>query len=98
MGALVYPIEVISSLPFEITDYVSNIIVPKKTLTIENQALKSELLLLKARLQQYEIIEAENHRLRDLLESSFRLKNKVLVAQPVAIQLDSFQKKIVINT
>ena len=97
LGALVYPIEVIASLPFKITDSVSNIIVSKQTLTIENQELKKELFLLKARLQQYAIIEAENHRLRDLLESSFRLKNKVLVAQPVAIQLDSFQKKIVIN-
>ena len=66
-------------------------------LKVEYQRLKKELLLLKARLQQYEIIETENHRLRDLLESSFRLKNKVLVAEPVAIQLDSFHKKIVIN-
>ena len=70
---------------------------PKQTLSKENQELKKELLLLKARLQQYEIIEAENYRLRELLESSFRLKNKVLVAEPIGIQLDSFHKKIVIN-
>jgi len=97
LGTVVYPVEILASLPYEITDWFSDLIIPKQTLSIENKELKKELLLLKARLQQYEIIETENHRLRDLLESSFRLKNKVLVAEPVAIQLDSFHKKIVIN-
>ena len=97
LGALVYPIEIIASLPYEFADWISELIISKQKLSVENQRLKKEFLLLKARLQQYEIIEAENHRLRDLLESSFRLKNKVLVAEPIAIQLDSFHKKIVIN-
>ena len=97
LGTVVYPVEILASLPYEITDWFSSLIVPKQTLSKENQGLKKELLLLKARLQQYEIIEAENYRLRELLESSFRLKNKVLVAEPVGIQLDSFHKKIVIN-
>ena len=97
LGTVVYPIEILASLPYEITDWFSNLIIPRQTLSVENQELKKELLLLKARLQQYEIIETENHRLRELLESSFRLKNKVLVAEPVGIQLDSFHKKIVIN-
>ena len=97
LGALIHPIEIIASLPFEIIEQVSNLIITKQDLSTENKRLEQELLLLNARLQQYEILETENHRLRDLLESSFRLKNKVLVAEPVAIQLDSFHKKIVIN-
>ena len=97
LGALIHPIEIIASLPFEIIELVSNLITTKQDLSTENKRLEQELLLLNARLQQYEILETENHRLRDLLESSFRLKNKVLVAEPVAIQLDSFHKKIVIN-
>ena len=97
LGTLIHPIEIIASLPFEIIEQVSNLIITKQDLSTENKRLEQELLLLNARLQQYEILETENHRLRDLLESSFRLKNKVLVAEPVAIQLDSFHKKIVIN-
>ena len=97
LGALIHPIEILASLPFEIIERVSNLITTKQDLSTENKRLEQELLLLNARLQQYEILETENHRLRDLLESSFRLKNKVLVAEPVAIQLDSFHKKIVIN-
>ncbi len=97
LATLVYPVEFIVSLPFQIKDWVSNFFISKETLSNENDKLKEELLLIKTRLQQYEIIEAENHRLRSLLESSFRLKNKVLIAELVAVQLDSFRKKIVIN-
>tara|TARA_B110000196_G_scaffold130896_1_gene113404 strand:+ start:445 stop:1233 length:789 start_codon:yes stop_codon:yes gene_type:complete len=97
LATLVYPVEFIVSLPFQIKDWVSNFFISKETLFNENDKLKEELLLIKTRLQQYEIIEAENHRLRSLLESSFRLKNKVLIAELVAVQLDSFRKKIVIN-
>ena len=97
ISTLIHPVEIIASFPYKIKDSVSALLVSHQTLSSDNEKLIEELLLLRTRLQQYEIIEAENHRLRDLLESSFRLKNKVLVAQPVAIQLDSFQKKIVIN-
>jgi rod shape-determining protein MreC len=97
LATLVYPVEFIVSLPFQIKDWVSNFFISKETLFNENDKLKEELLLIKTRLQQYEIIETENHRLRSLLESSFRLKNKVLIAELVAVQLDSFRKKIVIN-
>jgi rod shape-determining protein MreC len=97
LATLVYPVEFIVNLPFQIKDWVSNLFISKETLSNENNKLKEELLLIKTRLQQYEIIEAENHRLRSLLESSFRLKNKVLIAELVAVQLDSFRKKIVIN-
>ena len=97
LATLVYPVEYIVSLPFQIKDWASNLFISKLTLSNENDKLKEELLLIKTRLQQYEIIEAENHRLRNLLESSFRLKNKVLIAELVAVQLDSFRKKIVIN-
>ena len=97
LATLVYPVEFIASLPFQIKDWVSDLFISKETLSNENDKLKEELLLIKTRLQQYEIIEAENHRLRSLLESSFRLKNKVLIAELVAVQLDSFRKKIVIN-
>jgi len=97
LATLVYPVEFIVSLPFQIKDWASNLFISREILSNENDKLKEELLLIKTRLQQYEIIEAENHRLRNLLESSFRLKNKVLIAELVAVQLDSFRKKIVIN-
>ena len=97
LATIVYPVEFMASLPFQIKDWVSDLFISKETLSNESDKLKEELLLIKTRLQQYEIIEAENHRLRSLLESSFRLKNKVLIAELVAVQLDSFRKKIVIN-
>ncbi len=97
LATFVYPVEFIVNLPFQIKDRASKLFISKEALSNENDKLKEKLLLIKTRLQQYEIIEAENHRLRSLLESSFRLKNKVLIAELVAVQLDTFRKKIVIN-
>jgi|TARA_B100000686_G_C16697987_1_gene921677 rod shape-determining protein MreC len=97
ISTLIHPVEIIASFPYKIKDSVSALLVSHQTLSSDNEKLIEELLLLRTRLQQYEIIESENRRLRKLLESSFRLKNKILLAQLVAVQLDSFQKKIVID-
>ena len=63
----------------------------------ENDRLKQEHLLLSSKLQRYEVLETENRRLRELLESSFRINDKVLVAELIAVELQSFRRQVVIN-
>ena len=81
ISTLIHPVEIIASFPYKIKDSVSALLVSHQTLSSDNEKLIEDLLLLRTRLQQYEIIESENRRLRKLLESSFRLKNKILLAQ-----------------
>ncbi len=97
LSTLVYPLQYVVNLPVEATEWVSVSLVTRNTLLEENDRLKHEHLLLSSKLQRFEILESENHRLRELLESSFRLNDKVLVAELVAVELQSFRRQIVIN-
>ena len=97
LSTLVYPLQYVVNLPVEATEWLSNSFVTHKNLLQDNERLKEEHLLLSSKLQRYEILEEENRRLRELLESSFRLNDKVLVAELIAVELQSFRRQIVIN-
>ena len=97
LSAVVYPLQYVVNLPFDAAEWVGDSLVTRKNLIDENERLKQEHLLYSSKLQRYEILEAENRRLRELLESSFRLNDKVLVAELIEVHLQSFRRQIVIN-
>jgi len=97
LSTLVYPLQYIVNLPFEFTAWASVSLVTRDELLKENERLKQEHLLLSSKLQRFEVLESENNRLRDLLESSFRLSDKVLIAELIAVELQTFRRQIVIN-
>lgn len=97
LSTLVYPLQYIVNLPFEFTAWASVSLVTRDELLKENERLKQEHLLLSSKLQRFEVLESENDRLRDLLESSFRLSDKVLIAELIAVELQTFRRQIVIN-
>lgn len=63
----------------------------------ENTRLRGEHFELRAQLQKYAAIRAENRRLRELLSSARRLDEGVLVADVVAINQDPYRHQITIN-
>ena len=97
LSALVFPLQYVVNLPFEAADWLSDSFVTRQSLIAENGRLKQEHLLFNSKLQRYEILETENQRLRELLESSFRLNDKVLIAELIEVQLQWFRRQIVIN-
>lgn len=97
LSTLVYPLQYVVNLPVEVAEWVSVSLVTHSKLLEENDRLKHEHLLFSSKLQRYEILETENHRLRKLLESSYRVNDRVLVAELVAVELQLFRRQIVIN-
>lgn len=97
LSTLVYPLQYVVNLPIQATEWISVSLVTHNNLLEENARLKHEHLLLSSKLQRYEVLEGENRRLRNLLESSFRLNDKVLVAELIAVELQSFRRQVVIN-
>jgi rod shape-determining protein MreC len=63
----------------------------------QNEALRRENLVLNARLQQLRALESENMRLRDLLGSSFRIGDRVLIAEILAVDLAPERRQVVLN-
>lgn len=72
-------------------------LVDESLLRDRNEALRRENLVLNARLQQLLALESENMRLRDLLGSSFRIGERVLIAEILAVDLDPGHQQVVIN-
>lgn len=62
-----------------------------------NHQIHQENLLLQARLQQFDALEAENMRLRDLLGSSLKIGERVLIAELVSIDMDPYRHQVMIN-
>jgi rod shape-determining protein MreC len=59
--------------------------------------LKRDILLLQAQQQKFAALENENIRLRDLLDSSLKVKDRVLIAELIAVNLDPYVHQVLIN-
>lgn len=94
---LTYPLQFLAHAPVGLTRWVGELFSTKADLLQRNLALDRENLVLKARLQQFEAMEAENMRLRDLLGSSFKIGDRVLIAELLAVDLDPYRQQVVVN-
>jgi rod shape-determining protein MreC len=69
----------------------------RESLLQENAVLRENQLLLQARLQKLEALAVENERLRELLSSSARLEERVLVVEILSAAQDPYRQQIVLN-
>ena len=97
LSTLVYPIQVVASFPSDASEWVSEFFENRDELKEQNVALESTNLLNNVRLQKLQNLERENTRLRELLGSSFRLTERVLVAELLSIDLDPFSQQVLLN-
>ncbi len=83
--------------PAHFSDWLSDTTATHQDLLGENQQLQRDNLELQAKLQKLQSLEAENLRLRNLLDSSFKVGERVLIAELSAVELDPYSQKVVIN-
>jgi len=94
---IVYPIQVGVDLPFAGWRLVSRAVTDQSALLEENSQLRSERLAVDVRLQRLAALEAENDRLRAMLDSSARVSDRVLVVEILAVDLDPYRQRFTIN-
>jgi len=97
LSVFVYPLQYAANLPVTVTDWVSEAFVTRASLMEENARLRDEQLVLSSKVQKVEILKAENERLREMLQSSEKLDERVLIAELLAVDLQPFRHQIVIN-
>ena len=98
LSLLVYPVQYGVNLPVKLAQWASKNLASRQRLIEENRRLRSQHLRLNAKLQQLTSLEQENTRLRELLTSASRFKEKrMLIAELLAVALDPYQQKIIIN-
>jgi rod shape-determining protein MreC len=96
-SVVVYPIQLAVDLPFTGWRWATRSLSNQTALLEENAQLKRERLDVSVRLQRLAALEAENNRLRAMLDSSAHVSDRVLVAEILAVDLDPYRQRFTIN-
>ncbi len=97
LSIAVYPVQFLASLPQRIGDGSATYFAKHKTLIQENHQLRKKLLVHQTRLLKASALEKENIRLRNLLDSSFKLGEQILVSELLSVNLDPYKHTVVID-
>lgn len=97
LSFVVYPLQILADLPATAGGWMSEQLVSRNVLQNRNRQLEKENLVLHSELQQLEALRAENERLRDLLGSSYKVGNRVLVAELLGVDLDPYRQQVMID-
>ncbi len=97
IGATVYPLRVVVDAPVSLWLWTQDSTASRNQLQVENARLNTERLLTKARLQRYSALEAENARLRVMLEARTQVRDQVRVAEIMSASSNPFRHVIVVD-
>ena len=87
----------ITNLPAQTEQWVDNRFASRETLIADNESLRTQVLVLQRKAQQVAALEAENLRLRQLLNSADLLDDAVLIAELIGVSPDPSEHKVIIN-
>jgi rod shape-determining protein MreC len=97
LSVLLLPVEFLVSAPFELSRNASESMTSRSELMAENLLLNQTALVQNARLQRMAALEAENARLRALLDSTSKVGDSILIAEIVSVDMNPYRNLIVIN-
>ncbi len=97
IGATVYPLRVVVDAPVAMWHWMRESRESRNDLRLENSRLNAERLLTHARLQRYSALEAENARLRAMLDARTRMTDEVRVAGIMSVSANPFRHVLVID-
>jgi len=97
LSVVLSPLQYMVNLPRTAGEWVSDTLASREQLQQQNRRLTRENLLLQAHQQKLAALESENMRLRNLLDSSFKIGDRILIAELVAVDLDPYRQQVLIN-
>ena len=97
IGAAVYPIQLIVDAPVRLWTWLGESTTSRSDLQLEVGRLNAERLLTNARLQRLTALEAENARLRALLDARAKVRDEVRVAEIMAVDANPYEHNLIID-
>jgi len=98
LSVMVYPLQLLVDLPRATGQWFRESLATRRELQEENASLRTQHLVLNTQLQKLEALEAENRRLRALLDSSFQVGDRpMLIAALLSVDMDPYRHQIRIN-
>ncbi|MGB5627638.1 MAG: rod shape-determining protein MreC, partial [Woeseiaceae bacterium] len=97
VGVAVYPIQLIVDAPVRFWAWLGESTTSRGDLQRDVARLNAERLLTNARLQRLTALEAENARLRALLDARSKVRDEVRVAEIMAVDANPYEHNLVID-
>lgn len=97
LSLMVEPLRTLTSAPLSGLRSSLSWFEAQDQLRTENRALQAEALLLRGKQLRFEALEQENMRLRGLLDSTFKVGDQVLIAEPLFISIARSENLVVVN-
>jgi rod shape-determining protein MreC len=97
IGAAVYPLRVAVDAPISLWRWIGESTASRNELVLELSRLETERLITQARLMRYSALEAENARLRAMLEARERVRERVQVAEIMSVSTNPFRHVLVVD-
>jgi rod shape-determining protein MreC len=91
------PMHYAVNMPSQIIDLLTDQVSSRQALIAENDQLKSDQLLLQARLQRFVAMESENNYLKSLLQSAHLVQGKTLIAELLAVATEPFIRQVTLD-
>lgn len=97
LGLIVEPAYRTARLPLSLWQNATQQLASRSELVAENEKLKAEALLMQGRVQKLATLTEQNVRLRELLNSSALVDEKVLVTELIGVDPNPFSHRILID-
>lgn len=97
LGAAMYPVQVIVEAPVRFWAWLGEATTSRNEMQLDLGRLRVERLLTNARLQRLSALEAENARLRALLDARIQVRDQIRVAEIMSVDANPFSHSLVIN-
>lgn len=97
LSVLAVPFYKLTDIPGRLNQWRESTFVSRRDLVLENETLKTELLIHQRKLQQMAALAAENVRLRQLMNATDILQDSVLVAELIGVSPNPLSHTVVIN-
>jgi rod shape-determining protein MreC len=97
MGLLVEPVYWVGRLPLTLWEAATQELSSRNELAAENEKLKAEMLMLQSRVQKLAALTEQNVRLRELLNSSALVDDKVIATELIGVDPNPFTHRILID-
>ncbi len=97
IGVAVFPIQLVVDAPVRLWAWLAESTTSRTDLQLEVSRLNAERLLTNARLQRLTALEAENARLRALLDARSKVRDEVRVAEIMAVDANPYEHNLIID-
>jgi len=98
LSLAVHPIYVVVDFPFNAWQSITGSISDRRTLMSENARLRRQVVISQYRLQDLNVLEMENNRLRELLDSYEEVsEGRVMIAEILSTDLEHYRQRFIIN-